>query len=77
MKLSAMGIDIEVLLSFERTRRWIGGVRCSISGHPKSVDVCFGQVTCARCESILGDCLMGAFNFHGYKINGKDAEDIG
>lgn len=36
-------------------------VLCARHGHPPVVDVCIGQVTCARCGAILGDTLMSTY----------------
>jgi hypothetical protein len=47
---------------------------CAFLGHPRVVDVCFGQVTCARCHAILGDTLMGVYDLRGRVIVDHDCE---
>lgn len=34
-------------------------VVCALVGHTRVVAVCFGQITCERCEGVIGDTLMG------------------
>lgn len=43
---------------FEKLR----GVMCVLFGHSNVVDLCFGYVTCARCNAYLGDTLAGAYS---------------
>lgn len=49
-------------------KRKVGGIACAVAGHPECVRVCFGQVTCARCDAIVGDCLAGAYSFKGKTV---------
>lgn len=35
---------------------------CAEHGHPPVVEICMGQVTCARCDAILGDRLTGIYD---------------
>lgn len=37
-------------------------VICSLIGHSRIVNTCFGQVTCARCGDIVGDTLAGCYS---------------
>lgn len=47
-----------------------GALICSLLGHPKIVEVCMGQVTCARCDAILGDTLVGCYQLTGKVLRG-------
>lgn len=35
---------------------------CAEHGHPPVIEICIGEVTCARCGAILGDRLMGVYD---------------
>jgi hypothetical protein len=45
-------------------------VACAREGHPRIAKSCFGYVTCARCDAMIGDTLGGAFNLKGYVVVG-------
>lgn len=47
-------------------------VVCSSIGHSKIVETCFGQVTCARCDDVIGDQLMGVFSLENHVIVGHE-----
>lgn len=48
---------------------------CMRIGHPQVVDVCFGYVTCARCNAQLGDNLGGAgVDLSSHVVVGHDCE---
>lgn len=47
---------------------------CSLIGHSKIVDYCFGYITCARCGTQLGDCLGGAGSAEHNVIVGHKCE---
>lgn len=53
-KLEALGPGID-----EETRK---GIVCALVGHSRIVDACFGQITCGRCGTILGDTLAGCYD---------------
>ena len=36
-------------------------VTCSLIGHSKIQDCCFGQFTCGRCGDVVGDALMSVY----------------
>lgn len=35
---------------------------CALVGHSRIVQNCFGQITCARCDAIVGDALAGYYD---------------
>lgn len=37
----------------------IKSVLCAAIGHPPVVHSCLGQLTCARCDAVVGDTLTG------------------
>ena len=37
-------------------------ITCALIGHSKIVESCFGYITCARCDSQLGDTLGGIYD---------------
>lgn len=48
---------------------------CSLIGHSKIVDLCFGYVTCARCNQQIGDTLGGIFDLKTYVIVGHKCKE--
>ena len=50
-------------------------VLCAVVGHPPVIESFFGQQTCARCDAILGEALLGAGVGKGKAILGHDCED--
>ncbi len=50
-------------------------ILCSIFGHPRVVDYCFGYQTCARCDFQLGDSLGGVgIDAREYVVKGHDCK---
>lgn len=49
-------------------------VVCSLIGHSHVIDMCFGYVSCARCNAQIGDTLAGAFDTTGHVVVGHRAE---
>lgn len=37
-------------------------IYCVMHGHSKIISMCFGYVSCARCETQIGDTLGGCFD---------------
>ena len=48
----------------------IAELLCAAIGHPPVIDICFGEVTCARCEARLGDTLAGVYSTKGKFVRG-------
>lgn len=48
---------------------------CATVGHPPVVHSCFGQLTCARCDTIVGDTLIGADRLTGRAVIGHKCEE--
>ena len=49
-------------------------VVCSIIGHSKIVSLCFGYVSCGRCEKQIGDRLGGIFDVTEHVIIGHNCQ---
>lgn len=69
--------DLEARLSFlgpidDDTKR---SVACALVGHSGIVEVCFGQVTCGRCGTVLGDTLVGSYSLKGKVVRGHKCDD--
>jgi hypothetical protein len=47
---------------------------CAAFGHPPVVKGCFGQVTCARCGTLLGDVLLSTYDMEKKALIGHDCE---
>ena len=47
-------------------------VICSLVGHSKVIETCFGYVHCARCDAQIGDTLCGVFDGDGCVIVDHD-----
>lgn len=47
---------------------------CAITGHSRIIQICFGQVTCARCDDVIGDTLMSSFNTADFVISGHKCD---
>ena len=47
---------------------------CALLGHSAIVEMCFGQVTCARCDALLGDTIGGCFDLRDKVIRGHACE---
>jgi hypothetical protein len=45
---------------------------CALVGHSRIVQSCFGQITCARCDAILGDTLAGCYDLKDRVIVGHN-----
>lgn len=59
---TATVFEIRHMVAKLPTKAQKAAVVCALVGHSRVVEVCFGQVTCARCEAILGDVLAGAYD---------------
>lgn len=59
------------LKSIEARRRMV----CAEHGCPPVVRSCMGQITCVRCDAILGDTLMGSMDLAGYAIVGHNCTE--
>lgn len=57
------------MLSAEQRAR----IACATHGHPPIVNVCLGQVTCGRCDAILGDTIMGSYDLTDTVVLDHDA----
>lgn len=55
-----------------RTAQQKAAIACVLHGHPPIVRSCIGQVTCGRCDEILGDTIMGGMNLKGRAIVGHE-----
>lgn len=49
-------------------------VACSLLGHSKIIEMCFGYVHCARCDAQIGDVLGGYFNTTNCVIVGHNCD---
>lgn len=54
------------------------GAMCALVGHSRMIQSFFGQLTCARCDAVIGDTLSGGSTLgqrlvrgHGKLGNGK------
>ncbi len=47
---------------------------CAEHGHPPVIEICMGEVTCARCSAILGDRLMGVYDTSEKAVIGHGCE---
>lgn len=45
-------------------------VTCSLVGHSRVISMCFGYVSCARCEDQIGDTLGGSFDTSNHVVVG-------
>jgi len=45
-------------------------IYCVKHGHAKFVTMCFGYVSCGRCEEQIGDRLGGYFDINGFLVIG-------
>lgn len=45
--------------------RIVRNLSCVVFGHPRIINICFGEVTCARCGAILGDTIGGVYRTAG------------
>jgi len=50
-------------------------VVCAIVGHSRIINICLGQVTCSRCDEILGDTLAGVYDIKDKVIVGHNCND--
>lgn len=50
----------------------IKAIFCILFGHSRIVNACFGQITCARCDDLLGDTLMGTYDMTGKIVMNHD-----
>ena len=44
------------------TRQQRKEIACTLIGHSKIIEACFGYVHCARCDQQIGDTLGGVFD---------------
>ncbi len=49
-------------------------ILCVLVGHSRIVEMCWGQVTCARCGDVVGDTLVGACDLVGRVVMEHDCE---
>ncbi len=47
---------------------------CSLIGHSNITEMCFGYVTCARCDAQIGDSLMGIYDNPNQVVVGHNCE---
>lgn len=47
---------------------------CTLIGHSRIITICFGYVSCARCEHQIGDTLAGMFDTSDCVIVGHNCE---
>lgn len=50
-------------------------VTCSLIGHSRVISMCFGYVSCARCEDQIGDTLGGSFDTANRVVVGHRAKN--
>lgn len=50
-------------------------VVCAMIGHSKIVFLCFGEVSCGRCNHPIGDTLMGSYDLSKCVIVGHDCDN--
>lgn len=65
-KIEALG-----KISIEQKR----SVVCSLVGHSRAVDMCFGYVTCARCGDQIGDTLASSYDMTDKVVVGHQTKE--
>lgn len=48
---------------------------CVLIGHSAIVGSCMGQITCARCDAVIGDTLMGSMSLKDNVVLGHGCPD--
>ena len=49
-------------------------VYCALFGHSKIIEFCIGEVSCARCNEVIGDTLTKSYNMKDKVIVGHKCD---
>lgn len=73
MKLKELKQKVELIPGL--TDKQKAEIACTLVGHSSVVNSCFGEVSCARCGTVVGDCLLGFYDTVDLLIVGHECPD--